>query len=147
MPISIIIAILCVIVAYMAFLVMRPKDVRICFVGPHSTGKTVSLLSLLGLDNKTVTTLASHRVIYKNKEIFELVPDESNRDFVDKYQLNPNDKFVFFVKNEEEIDSFPDCSGFDIVFVMWKKTKDKKRKDLIYLDESREKLKDLILKM
>lgn len=147
MPISIIIAILCVIAAYMVFLVTRPRAVRICFVGPHSTGKTASLLSLLGLDNKTVTTLASHKVIYNNKEIFEIVPDESSKDFAEKYQLNASDKFVFFVKNEEEMDSFPDCSAFDIVFVMWKRTDDKKRKDVVYLDESRERLKELVAKM
>lgn len=141
----ILIAIFCVIFAYVLFLLTKQKNSRICFVGPHSTGKTISLLSLLGAENKTVTTLVDHRIFYKNREIFEIVPNDKTNDFPEKYQLNSNDKFVFFVKNEEEVESFPDCSDFNITFVMWKKTEEKKRKDIVYLEESREKLKNLVL--
>lgn len=142
----IIITIFLVAIAYAIFFFTRPKTVRICFVGPHSTGKTVSLLSLLDLNNKTVTTLSNHRILYKNKEIFELVPDESSEDFTRRFHINPDDKFVFFLKNEEELEAFPDCTPFDVTFVLWKKSEEK-CKDVLYLQESSDKLKELISKL
>lgn len=116
----------------------------IFFVGPHGTGKTLSMLNLLDLPNKTVTTTVNHKIIYKNKEIYELVPSDDITDFFRKFHITADDNFVFFVKNEEEIDTFPDCSPFQITFVIWKKVDKKSRKDLVYLDESKEKLKDFL---
>jgi len=119
-----------------------PKPVY--FVGPHGSGKTVSILSLQSLPNKTVTTTINHKIFYKNREIYELVPDDSAQDFFRKFHINPDGNYVFFVKNEEELDSFPDCSPYNITFVIWKKVETKSRKDLIYLDESPEQLKKVI---
>lgn len=144
--IPILITICLVLLGYAVFFFTRPKTVRICFVGPHSTGKTVSLLSLLNLNNKTVTTLSNHRILYKNKEIFELIPDDSSEDFIRKFHINPEDKFVFFLKNEEELEAFPDCSPFDVTFVLWKKSEEKSR-EVLYLQEDSDRLKELISKL
>lgn len=147
MLILVLLAVLVVVfVRYLVRNVKRPAS-KICFVGPHGTGKTVSILNLLGLSNRTVTTLADHKILYNGREIVELVPDNSTQDFLRKFHLTSDDKFVFFVKNEEEMDAFPDCSPFNVVFVMWKKTENRSRNDLVYLGESREKLRDLVLKL
>ena len=80
----------------------------------------------------------------KNKEITELVPNDSTNEFEKKFRLNNQDTFVFFIKNEQEYDSFPELSETKIKFVMWKKTNDKSHKNIIYLDESRDNLIKLI---
>ncbi|KAM0681356.1 hypothetical protein GINT2_000556 [Glugoides intestinalis] len=147
MHIELIITLLCVSLLYFVFLATRKKSSKLFFVGPRSTGKTLALLSLIGLENKTVTTLSSHRIMYKNVEIFEVVPDDQVVDFAKKFGLNKDDKFIFFLKNLEELESFPDLKEFDITFVMWKKTAEAPRKNIIYLEESREKLRDLIVKI
>lgn len=143
---SVPITISCAIISYIIFRLTRPKTTRICFVGPHSTGKTRALLSLLALTNSTVATLSNHKVLYKDKEVFEIVPNERKSDFAERYGLNASDKFVFFLKNEEEMETFPDCKDFNMTFVMWKKS-DKERKGVVYLDESRENLRNLVIKL
>lgn len=135
-----------ILVRFLIRSIKRPAP-RIYFVGPHGAGKTASILSLLGFSNNTVTTLSDHKVLYNGREIVELVPDDSTQDFLRKFHLNSDDRFVFFVKNEEEMDVFPDCSPFHVTFAMWKKTGSKPRGDLVYLEESREKLRDLVLKL
>lgn len=147
MILVIVVTILCLFMAYALFFLFSKKQTRICFVGPHATGKTQAMLSLLGIENKTVTTISNHRIIYKDIEIFELVPDDNVLDFTKKFHLDTENKFIFFVKNLEEIEAFPDCSLFNITFVLWKKTDIKKRKDVVYLEESRENLRDLIIKL
>lgn len=147
MHIELLITVLCVTLVYILFLATRKKNSKLFFVGPRSTGKTLALLSLLGLENKTVTTLSNHRIMYKNVEIFEVVPEDQAVDFAKKFRLNTEDKFIFFLKNMEELDSFPDLTEFDITFVMWKKTTEKAKKNVVYLEESREKLRDLIVKL
>lgn len=145
MLLQIIVSVFCVSICILLYSRFKRSHPKIFFIGPHGTGKTSSILSLLGLTNKTVTTLSNHRVIYKNREIIELVPDDETMDFMSKFHLNTSDTYVFFVKNEEEIDEFPDVSPFKIKFVLWKKMEVKNRKDLIYLEESSKNLRDLIV--
>lgn len=124
-----------------------PKLSKIYFVGPHSTGKTEALLKIAGSDNKTVTTLVDHKVLFKGKELVELIPNDDTNDFIKKFRLNQHDAFIFFIKNEQELSSFPDLTNFKIKFAMWKKASDKTDQNVIYLDESRDNLLNLINKM
>lgn len=140
-------ALLIVVLTYIILKYFRKTKKRIYFVGPHGTGKTASILDLLGLSKSTVTTLSNHSIVYKGREITELVPDDDTHDFLKKFSLNTSDNYIFFIKNEEEVNEFPDCTPFKVKFVMWKKVENKLRKDIIYLDESRERLIDLILKV
>lgn len=143
----ILVALLVILITYIFVKNIRKPNKKIFFVGPHNTGKTTSILQLLGLSKSTVTTLSNHSIIYKGREITELVPDDETHDFLKKFSLNLDDTYIFFVKNEEEMNDFPDCTPFKVKFVMWKKVENKQRKDIIYLDETREKLIDLILKI
>lgn len=147
MLVLVLVAILVIVLARLLVRARWQSTAKIYFVGPHGSGKTVSILNLLGFSSETVTTLSDHRVLYNNKEIVELVPDGATQDFLRKFHINADDKFVFFVKNEEEMDAFPDCSPFNVTFVMWRKTESRSRSDLVYLEESREKLRDLVLKL
>lgn len=143
----ILVAILVIVLAQVLAKGTWRQTAKIYFVGPHGTGKTVSILSLLGLSSETVTTLSDHKVLYNNREIVELIPDDTTQDFIRRFHLNSDDRFVFFVKNEEEMDAFSDCSPFNVTFVMWKKTESKSRSDLVYLEESQERLRDLVLRL
>ena len=97
MLVEILITSLLVIFAILIYLIRKPNNSKIYFVGPHSTGKTESLLSLNNIESKTVTTLADHKIIFKNKEITELVPNDSTNEFEKKFRLNNQDTFVFFI--------------------------------------------------
>lgn len=144
MLIPIVVTIALIILVILIYLIRKPTQSRICFVGPHCSGKTSAMLSLAGIPNKTVTTLADHQIVFKNKEILEIVPDDSTNDFIKKFRLSEGETYVFFVKNEEEFESFPDLSGFKIIFVLWQKEDEKTGKNLTYLDESKEKLAQLL---
>lgn len=109
---------------------------RIHFVGPHCAGKTEATARLLGLPNRTVPTLGSHTTRVGQTEIVECVQDDLTPDFVNRFHINGTDRFIFFVKNEEEMRLFPDLTGFDVKFVMWRKMPEKKSTNLTYLDES-----------
>lgn len=144
MLIPILVSILLILLVFLLFMARRPRQSVLYFTGPHSTGKTAAILCLLGIPNKTVTTLSDHRIFFKNKEIIEIVPDDNTNEFIKKFRLNKQDKFVFFVKNEQEFESFPDLSIFNISFVLWEKTEERNNKRLFYLNESREKLENLV---
>ncbi|KAI5179496.1 hypothetical protein PAEPH01_2668 [Pancytospora epiphaga] len=117
---------------------------RVYFVGPHCSGKTESIVRLLSLDNRTVPTIGSHTTMLHGVEVVDCAPNDLSRDFVNKFNINNIDRFIFFVKNEEEMSFFPDLSEFDVKFVMWKKADKKDNPRLIYLDESPNKILSLI---
>lgn len=144
MLIEILVTFLLVILVFLIYLARKPKQSKLYFVGPHSTGKTAAMLCLSGLESKTVTTLVDHKTLYKDKEITELVPYDDTNDFIKKFRLNEHDIFIFFVKNEQELESFPDLSNFKIKFVMWIKNDEKNNKNIVYLDESKENLINLM---
>lgn len=126
----------------------KKRTKKVYFVGPHCSGKTLSIAKLMNIPNKTVTTLSDSRVLINSTEVIECVQNDFTQDFVSKFHINSLDRFIFFVKNEEEMRLFPDLSGFDVKFVMWKKTEQKKESEknpnIIYLQESVDKLIPLI---
>lgn len=142
------VAFIAILFSLFLFWMRRSSHRHVCFVGPHASGKTTALLKLADLDNKTVTSLRNFTVRLKNVDISEIVPNESAIDFTTRFSINPFDRFIFFIKNEEEMKFFPDCSVFDITFVMWFKDTESARseQDVIYLDENPDELKSLILK-
>lgn len=137
LPLVIVATLLAILIgAWMVMLQRRTPARRIHFVGPHCAGKTEATARLLGLPNRTVPTLGSHTTRLGQTEIVECVQDDLTPDFVNRFHINGTDRFIFFVKNEEEMRLFPDLTGFDVRFVMWKKMDEKKNTNLIYLDES-----------
>lgn len=124
--------------------IRRRRHKKIYFIGPHCSGKTSSIVKLLNLPNNTVSTLCTHRTIVGNTEIIELVQNDLSKDFINKFHINGIDQFIFFVKNEEELDYFPNLDGFDVKFVKWLKSESKSRKNLIYLDEDPKRLRSLL---
>ncbi|KAL6120321.1 hypothetical protein NUSPORA_02963 [Nucleospora cyclopteri] len=128
----------------------KMKVKRVFFVGPRGTGKTSAICDIL-LNNvpseqmepvmRMVPTLEQHTAKINNLEIVECTATDDKND-LKKFHINGRDKFIFFVKNEDEV--FPALDGFDVHFVIWKKMKEHHRKDLTYLDESGVKLIDLL---
>ncbi|KAI4292450.1 hypothetical protein PAPHI01_1724 [Pancytospora philotis] len=144
MLLAVILATLLVVFVTAYALFPRKSHRRVYFVGPHCSGKTESIARLLGLGNPTVSSLTSNSFVVGRTEIVECLQDNLSQDFVNKFHINPIDKFVFFVKNEEEMGFFPDLTGFDICFVMWRKCPNKISTQLVYLDEDHSKLAALI---
>lgn len=144
MLVPILVTVLIGVITLVIFLMRSSQAKQIFFVGPHSTGKTEAILALQGLSNSTVTTLASHKIILKDMEVYEIVPKDTEEAFIEKFGLNKEDSFVFFLKNAEEIEEFPDLSGIQVEFVIWKKNVNKNNKNVIYLEESKDNLIKLL---
>lgn len=120
---------------------------RVYFVGPHCSGKTESIASILALKNPTVPSLSPHTVVANGVEIVDTVQKNLSYDFINKFHINTVDTFLFFVKNEEEMGSFPDLEPFKVKFVMWRRPKNSSKErvsNLVYLEESPDKLVKLI---
>lgn len=125
---------------------------KVYFVGPRSSGKTTAICKILMNSNnkeiktikRTVPTLETSHTILNDLEIVEVKQSEDD-DPVTKFSINCTDKFIFFIKNNDDI--YPELNGFDVTFVIWLKTANHTRKDIIYLDENPKKLIELIYKI
>lgn len=123
---------------------------RIYFVGPRSTGKTTAICSILLHVNdkkirqikRTVPSRETHLTTINNLEIVEVQQSEEEND-IKKFSINGRDRFIFFMKSSGE-ETYPSLSGFDVTFVVWKKTAQKTRKDIVYLEEDPMKIIELI---
>ena len=131
--------------------ITRNSDKRkIFFVGPRSSGKTTAIKGILkqkgedkGID-KTVPTTAKHVAKLNDLEIIEKQQNEGSDD-ISKFAINGRDKYIFFLRDDDT--EYPALAGFDVTFVLWKKTQQKMRKNIIYLEEDASKLIELIYKI
>ncbi|WUR04433.1 putative ADP-ribosylation factor-related (ARF) [Vairimorpha necatrix] len=136
MIIEIFVSLLIFILSYKLFLRLKPTNLNknILFTGYRQTGKTLTINSLINEKYKTVPTLDSYTVNYKDLQIREQVYNE--KDLFDK-----SSKILFFIRNNKDMENltkkFRDCKN--IKFVMYKKSNDK-IKNVLYLEEEPNKI-------
>ncbi len=143
---AILIAILIVLITVFSIGKSSKRSKEVFFVGPHCSGKTEAIVAMLGLDISTVPSLISHSVIVDGVKITEIPQRNDKKEFIDKFRIEEKKQYVFFIKNEEEFENFPVLRDFNVKFVFWRKESRKTNKDIFYLDESPNKLKEFIRK-
>lgn len=130
------IVILAILIRIAAHLFTRRSTRAIKFVGPRGTGKTRTLNALIGIKGKTVPTLETYKVVYKNIVIYDVV--QRGGDFLERYGIDdPLMTYFFFLGNVDGMAELPETKGFDIRFVCCKQDDCKKAlgKNIIVLDE------------
>lgn len=145
-------AIFVIIITIIRLSLKSQRRKKVYFVGPRSSGKTTAICKILMNSNnkkiktikRTVPTLETSHTILNDLEIVEVKQSEDD-DPVTKFSINGTDKFIFFIRNNDDV--YPELKGFDVTFVIWPKTINHIRKDIIYLDENPKKLIELIYKI
>lgn len=142
---SVLLAVVAAIITTVLFTTRRGgRKPKVKFIGPHCSGKTSAIFRLCGIDGSTVPTLGQHSYMYDGLEIVECPPSEAS-DFFIRFHIEPGSRHVFFVKNEEDLQHFPDLTGYNIVFVTWRRMEGSRgAKNQVCLDESADKLRQLV---
>ncbi|EQB60306.1 hypothetical protein NAPIS_ORF02136 [Vairimorpha apis BRL 01] len=101
-----------IIVLTIIFILLRKKakTKKIIFIGLRSSGKTKVINYLEKVSCKTVPTLKAYEIKYKGIDIRE---ELYHKDYI----FTKEYKYIFFLKNEDEIFALKD---YNITFVMFK---------------------------
>ncbi|AFN83689.1 hypothetical protein EROM_090720 [Encephalitozoon romaleae SJ-2008] len=130
------VVILAILIRIAAHLFTRRSTKAIKFVGPRGTGKTRTLNALMGINGKTVPTLETYKVTYKNMVVYDVV--QRDGDFFERYGIDdPLVTYFFFLGSVDDLAELPETKGFDIRFVCCKQDDCKKAlgKNIIVLDK------------
>lgn len=137
----ILILILTLPVLFILFKIIRKDPKRICFVYWHNPDPLgSSFVSLLKFFNSE----KNRKLNSKSKEILELKVDSSIISNLIDHRISAKDILYIFIKNEQELELIPSLAPFKTKFLIWEKSTEKSCKNLIYIDESIEKLKQMI---
>ncbi|ORD97883.1 hypothetical protein A0H76_872 [Hepatospora eriocheir] len=135
------------------------KENKVYFVGKRSTGKTRAIIDIIEKQRhsdlaikprETVPTTKdteykSQDIKINNLKLCEYTPNINEPDTLNRFRINTRDTFIFFLRDQNEF--YPMLAGFDIKYVYWKKTENKERDDVTYLDEDSTKLLEMIYKI
>ena len=118
---------------------------RVLFVGPRGSGKTEAIARLLNKPNETLPTLGTHKYRYNGVEIEE-VPPVKSPEFFHSFGFGVDARNIFFVRNIQEVQDYPDVDGLDVTYVLWKRQAPPAEKipNIVLLDESSAKLAALL---
>jgi len=124
---------------------VRPRrNTKVYFIGPRSSGKTSAIIKLMGSECKTVPTISTHSIVLGNRTIIELPENRNSQNFQIRYGIVPGEKYIFFMREEDE--EVPKQPGMKIQFVKWRgqANETKGDDDVVYLEESVDRLKQLL---
>ncbi|KAG5858561.1 hypothetical protein KMI_14g19450 [Encephalitozoon hellem] len=130
------IIVLAILIRIATHLFARKGTRTIKFVGPRGAGKTRTLNALIGINGKTVPTLETYKVMYKDVVIHDVV--QKDGDFCKRYGIDdPSAAYFFFLRNSDDLSKLQDLRGFDIKLVSCGPHDQEKTlgKNVIFLDE------------
>lgn len=124
----------------------RQKCSRTCLIIYPSTDSAKSPSSFKNLFKVRSNINSNYSLCNGNvkKEIIEITMNKNISDALINYKLDCRDTLFIFIKNQKQAELFPNLAPFKATLLFWEKTESKICKNLVYLEESIEKLRDLI---